>query len=144
KAGMRVGVDQHQESNILPCLQQPLGHLQSHQAAKRVADQDIRAFLLHLVQGAKIELCHILDAVKRFLPPINTLGLNSVDRMAGLNVFRELGEPGAAAQSMGHKNRRLYTARLQANEGRELREDSLLQQSGEARDRRSVEYRGAR
>ena len=87
---------------------------------------------------------HIFDTIQRFLDPINTLCLHSVNGVLGFDVLHYLIKiDDAATQTVGDENRRFLRARLQLDQTRDGRDDRLLQQRRKSGDGgRVVDHHG--
>src|ERR1035438_1996575 len=96
------------------------------------------AYLLDIIPG------HVLNAVEGVLHPVNTFGLDPINRMLSLNPLGEFRETGAAVQTGGYENRRLLGAGLYLHKRREAWKGGPIQDRSQGRDRLGVEDRGTR
>ena len=78
---MWIGIQHRQQRNFFSTFVQTLGHFQRNQASKRETYKQVRTVGLQFLDGIKIKLGHIFDALERLLHPINALRLHAVDGM---------------------------------------------------------------
>src|SRR5690242_17555062 len=100
---MWVCIHEYQQSYFAFSFREPLRHFQRHQATERITDQNVRTFRTQVLQFLKIEFGHILNALERFLHPVYSLSLNSINGVPCPDVLCKSGKPRRTAEAMGNE-----------------------------------------
>src|ERR1700758_4876808 len=105
KTDVRIAIQHRQKRHFFSPGAEQACHFQSHEAAQRVSNQEVRAPRLHFLDRTQIEVGHISNVVKRFVSAIQTLGLHSIDGIWALHVLHDLKKVHyAATQTMRNED----------------------------------------
>ena len=139
---MWVCIHQYQQGYFVSSFREPLRHFQRHQATKGITDQDVRTLGTQVLQCVKIEPSHILNVLERFLHPVYSLSLNSIDGVPCTDLLCESGKLSGAAEAMCNENGRLLTTSLNLDKRRRPGgNNGPAQEGSEASDRRRLAQR---
>ena len=103
-----IRIHERQKCNPFPVGRQALGYLKRHQASERIADEEVRAMGLQLLDCIEMKLCHRFDRCERIVHAVNTSGLHPVDGMGGFYFIHEVEKTKhGVTQTMRDENGRL-------------------------------------